>query len=253
MQNSIQQILASSQMPQALIEINGEPFISEGDIAQMLEFRSSRELRRLYQRNKGEFLESDVFCDTEGLCVSLTHKPKTGRPAEALYFSQQGAMLLSMLARTPRAREARLIIRQAFQRWQQTHHKPAPMPAPQPDYHEAYIAGYRKGMQDGIQLQVDISRQTEATPLFGSATPQTRTQTASRPTFGRGKGSPFERQYDYEGEVQRSGFSGWLPVMELANIVGCSRDAIYGYMNSKTWPRHWGTRKENGKWLIYIP
>lgn len=84
-----------------VVDRDGHPWLSGGDIARALGYSRSDKIGRLYSRNAGEF--------TPSMSALVTGNPTSGLPGEIRIFSLRGAHLLAMFARTARAAE--------FRRW----------------------------------------------------------------------------------------------------------------------------------------
>lgn len=90
----------------SIIDHNGQPWLSAGDLARALGYSRSDIVSKLYRRNKDEFTD-DMTRNTKTV---FSEKINNLRPInETRIFSPRGCHLVAMFARTPKAK--------AFRRW----------------------------------------------------------------------------------------------------------------------------------------
>lgn len=94
---------------------NGEPRVKDLRLAQVLEFSNHYNIRQLIKRNEAEMQKhGQVFCTAQ----KNTQDPQgRGRPAMEYLLNEAQALVISMLARTPRAPEVRKMVIDVFMQW----------------------------------------------------------------------------------------------------------------------------------------
>lgn len=89
--------------------IDGEPRVLDILVAERLGFERPRKIRELIERNLEE-IEVYGVCPT----VGKTSGPRGGRPTKEYWLNEEQALLVSVLARTPKAAEVRRALIQSF-------------------------------------------------------------------------------------------------------------------------------------------
>ncbi len=82
------------------IEIDGKKYISSGNMAAALEYSSSKSITNLFNANKGEFTEGEDYTVIDMMTVK-------NAPYKQIFFSIEGVIGITMLAKTPKAVEFR--------------------------------------------------------------------------------------------------------------------------------------------------
>jgi prophage antirepressor-like protein len=82
------------------IEINGQKYISSSNMATALEYSSLKSITNLFNANKDEFTENEDYTVIDLMTVK-------NAPYKQIFFSMQGVVLITMLAKTQKAREFR--------------------------------------------------------------------------------------------------------------------------------------------------
>lgn len=99
MRNEQRQLSLFEETPIRYIERDGEPWFTAEEIGRNLGYANPRDdVNRLYQKNKTELTLYSTTAKTAAV---------DGKSREMRVFSEEGTYLLTMLARTPKAKEFR--------------------------------------------------------------------------------------------------------------------------------------------------
>lgn len=237
-----------------IVTLNQKPWVSADVLARALEFDRTDSLLRLYHRNKSEFTENDVFVDENGFSVNLTKNSNGGRTKKSTYFSEDGAILLCMFARTEKAKEVRRLIREVFMNWyrgQSAARLPESQPAlfalPEPKV-DVKI-DQRKGL---VTLKLPLSQLHRLSALSGSPEASEAPSPAPQPALGPAEPPDMPHfRYDFASDCQ--GMHGWFTSWHIADVVGCCRETVHKHIRTHQLPPGWASRRKQGKIWVYIP
>lgn len=87
----------------------GEPRIQDRRLAEVLDFAKARDIRQLIKRNSDEMSRHGEVC-----CTVQQTSPDGGRPGMEYLLNEPQALVISMLARTPKAPEVRKMVIDVF-------------------------------------------------------------------------------------------------------------------------------------------
>lgn len=82
------------------IEINGKKYISSANMSNALEYSTSKSITNLFNANREEFTEGEDYTVIDSMTVK-------NAPYKQIFFSMEGVILITMLAKTPKAVEFR--------------------------------------------------------------------------------------------------------------------------------------------------
>ena len=82
------------------IEIDGQKYISSSNMATALEYSSPKSITNLFNANKDEFTENEDYRVIDLMTIK-------NAPYKQIFFSMQGVVLITMLAKTQKAKEFR--------------------------------------------------------------------------------------------------------------------------------------------------
>lgn len=123
---------ALSLHPTDLTTYNGEPRIKDLRLAEVLDFAQHYDIRQLIKRNSAELAQhGEVFG------AAPKTPPQGGRPAMEYLLNEAQALVISMLARTPKAPEVRKMVIDVFMEWRRGQLAPARTSTPEPITGEA--------------------------------------------------------------------------------------------------------------------
>lgn len=126
---------ALSLHPTDLTIYNGEPRIKDLRLAEVLDFAQARDIRQLIKRNSNELSHHGGIC---GAVPQNSPDPLgRGRPAMEYLLNEAQALVISMLARTPKAPEVRKMVIDVFMEWRRGQLAPARNTTPDPITGEA--------------------------------------------------------------------------------------------------------------------
>lgn len=123
---------ALSLHPTDLAIYKGEPRIKDLRLAEVLDFSQTRDIRQLIKRNSDELNQHGEVCGA----VTQT-SASGGRPAMEYLLNEAQALVISMLARTPKAPEVRKMVIDVFMEWRRGQLAPRRPEAPEPITGEA--------------------------------------------------------------------------------------------------------------------
>ena len=94
------QILHFNSYPIESIEINGKKYISSANMSNALEYSTSKSITNLFNANREEFTNGEDYMVIDSVTVK-------NAPYKQTFFSMEGVILITMLAKTPKAVEFR--------------------------------------------------------------------------------------------------------------------------------------------------
>ena len=90
------QILHFNSYPIESIEINGKKYISSANMSNALEYSTSKSITNLFNANREEFTEGEDYTVIDSMTIK-------NAPYKQIFFSMEGVILITMLAKTPKA------------------------------------------------------------------------------------------------------------------------------------------------------
>jgi hypothetical protein len=229
------EFMESAPKQKFITEVDNKPWVNHESLAQALGYSDPKKLVELYSRNLEEFTQGDVF----EFSPNLGENPQGGRPTKTYLFSEEGAVLLCMFARTPQAREARKQIKAVFVAWRQGKlvHPTSPT--------------INMTLPDGTKLEgLPVSSIQHLIPQ--AVTPTVATSTI-QPTLGlKEERKPGETVFHLESAVSHME-SGWYTLVEVARQIGCQPKTLNHKLLKRKLPKRWGSRWDKGKWWVYLP
>ncbi len=235
-----------------LATIEEKPWVSADVLADALEYGRTKNLIDLYRSNRGEFTENDVL---EVLGANRAEINGPGRPAKETYFSEDGAVLLCMFARTDKAKEIRKLIREVFMNWYRG--RKSQLPAAQGELFPPAVKvpqaqvkiDQKKGL---VTLTLPVTELHRLGALSGDAAPALNPPEPSQAVTGLTEpdNGPNLR-YDFAAGCQ--GMHGWYMSHDVAEAVGCAPVTVHNRINQDRLPPGWGSQFKHPRWWVYIP
>lgn len=127
---------ALSLHPTDLTTYNGEPRIKDLRLAEVLDFAEKRAIRKLIKRNEPELRQHGEVCGAVQQ-TPLEERDTVSRPGMEYLLNEAQALVISMLARTPKAPEVRKMVIDVFMEWRRGQLAPARTSTPEPITGEA--------------------------------------------------------------------------------------------------------------------
>lgn len=94
--------------------VDSEPRVSDIDIAERLGYAHPRQIRELIVRNADEL---ETYASLS--CGTTKPGPRGGRPATVYFLTEEQALCLCALARTPIASQVRKTLIEAYKAWRE--------------------------------------------------------------------------------------------------------------------------------------
>ncbi|MEM7734445.1 MAG: BRO family protein [Deinococcota bacterium] len=226
-----------------LVAINEQPWVAADDLATALEYARTSNLLDLYRSNKDEFTKSDVL---EIFPASRGENTERGRPPKITYFSEDGAVLLCMFARTPVAKQVRKQIRDVFVAWR--HGKLVAPAAPQ--LAKDTVTATVDYSSNTVRLELPFSQLGRLQQVVSEPEPQPAGWLYSDIPAPEPPDMPNLR-YDFASSCR--GMHGWYSAEELAGVIGCSKETVHKRRNLNRLPPGWHGQYKQGKVWIHIP
>lgn len=249
-----------------LVEMNDRPWVPADDLAGALEYARTTNLLDIFRKNRDEFDETDVL---EVAGVIRASGSGGGHNAKTTYFSEEGAVLLCMFARTPVAKAVRRQIRDVFVAWRRG--QQAALAPDKPEPSKQRFAAQRGLFDRTVTATVDYDRNTVTLELpldqvhrlaaldLGGSPSATPTITSPAPTPApnlaeRGRDRlPDKPNLLYNFAVACSGMHGWYTVDEIAARVGCTKDTVHARNRQDRLPTGWTSTFHKGRVWVRIP
>ena len=228
----------------SLVTIESKPWVAADDLAAALEYARTKNLIDLYRSNQDEFTDSDVI---ETFGATLAKTPQGGRPAKTTYFSEDGAVLLCMFARTPVAKKVRKQIRDVFVAWRQGKLTP-------PQLTDDTVEAQLDYNTNTVTLKLPFEALGRLTDVITDPAPKPKPQPAGWLFPETHVDEPPDRpllRYDFADACQ--GMHGWYLSDEVAEVVGCTKNTVHIRNRLNRLPQGWTGKYKQGKIWIHIP